>query len=210
MDFEVQTEVWTSPKMRIWNLVQEFNSKDFELQTKDNLGLNKGCRIEEIWIWLGIWIQRKVWTFSKNGNYKGDLKSFRNSKIDLAQEWNLNQQIWFKSKNIWIPRQGFDLKTFPNLGRYKPFKIGSGDLVVGFKFKSSVLNQGYSKIQVKDLNFKRRFNLKDLNSTYFIELKGRFWMEILLNFEWTWVNWTWEYFLNNSGIYFKVLKIKSR
>jgi hypothetical protein len=66
------------------------------------------------------------------------------------------------------------LKTFPNLGRYKPFKIGSGDLVVGFKFKSSVLNQGYSKTQVKDLNFKRRFNLKDLNSTYFIELKGRF------------------------------------
>jgi hypothetical protein len=48
MDLEIQTEVWTSPKMRIWTLVQEFNSRDFELQTKDNLGSNKGFRIEEI------------------------------------------------------------------------------------------------------------------------------------------------------------------
>jgi hypothetical protein len=29
-------------------LVKGFNSKDFELQTKDKLGLNKGVRIEEI------------------------------------------------------------------------------------------------------------------------------------------------------------------
>jgi hypothetical protein len=27
-------------------------------------------------------------------------------------------------------------------------------LAIGFKFKSSALNQGYFKIQVKDLNFK--------------------------------------------------------
>jgi hypothetical protein len=33
--------------MIIWTLVQEFNWKDFQLQTKDNLGSNKGFRIEE-------------------------------------------------------------------------------------------------------------------------------------------------------------------
>jgi hypothetical protein len=33
--------------MRIWTLVQGFNSNDFELQIKDKMGLNKGVRIEE-------------------------------------------------------------------------------------------------------------------------------------------------------------------
>jgi hypothetical protein len=54
MVFEIQTEAWTSPKMRIWTLIQEFNSKDFELQTNDNLGPDKGFRIEDIWIQLKI------------------------------------------------------------------------------------------------------------------------------------------------------------
>jgi hypothetical protein len=35
-------------------------------------------------------------------------------------------------------------------------------------------------------------------------------MEIGSNIEWTRLNWTWEYFLNNSGLSFKVLKIKPR
>jgi hypothetical protein len=33
-------------------------------------------------------------------------------------------------------------------------------------------------------------------------------MEIGSNFEWTGVNWTYEYFPNNLGLSFKVLKIK--
>jgi hypothetical protein len=45
------------------------------------------------------------------------------------------------------------------------------------------LNQGYFKIQGKDLSFKRIFSPKDLNAIYFIELNRT-------NFEWTWVNWT--------------------
>jgi hypothetical protein len=118
MDFEFQTEVWTSPKMRIWTLVQGFNSKDFELQIKDNLGTKD----------LG----------SRNLNSTRDLNSkkalnlfkewkFDNKDFEVLSElknwhgwkWNLNQRIWFKSKNIQIPRQGFD---FPNLKRYKPFQ----------------------------------------------------------------------------------------
>jgi hypothetical protein len=35
-------------------------------------------------------------------------------------------------------------------------------------------------------------------------------MEIGSNFEWIGVNWTWEYFLNNSGLSFKVLTTKAR
>jgi hypothetical protein len=74
----------------------------------------------------------------------------------------------------------------------------------GFKFKSTTLNQGHFKLQCKDLNFKRRFSPKDLNSVYFIELKGRLRMEIggpigsRNNFQ---------IFL---GLSFKVLKIKPR
>jgi hypothetical protein len=40
------------------------------------------------------------------------------------------------------------------------------------------------------LNFKMKFGPMDLNSIYFIELKGRFRMDIGSNFEWTRVNWT--------------------
>jgi hypothetical protein len=50
----------------------------------------------------------------------------------------------------------------------------------------------------------------ELNLIYFIEFKGRFRIEIGSNFEMTGVNWTWEYFLNNLGLSFKVLKIKPR
>jgi hypothetical protein len=35
-------------------------------------------------------------------------------------------------------------------------------------------------------------------------------MEFGPNFEWTGVNWTWEYFLNNLGLSFKILKIMMR
>ncbi len=71
MDFEIQTEVWTSPKMRIWTLVQGFNSKDFELQTKNNLGLNKGVRIKE------------------NLNSTQDLNSMEG--LNIFKEWKLGQ-----------------------------------------------------------------------------------------------------------------------
>jgi hypothetical protein len=47
-----------------------------------------------------------------------------------------------------------------------------------------------------------------LNLIYFIEFKGRFQREIGSNFEWTGVNWAWEYIPNNFGLSFKVLKIK--
>jgi hypothetical protein len=49
-----------------------------------------------------------------------------------------------------------------------------------------------------------------LNSTYFIELNGRFQMEFGSNFEWIGVNRTWECFINNSGLSFKVLRIKPK
>jgi hypothetical protein len=83
-------------------------------------------------------------------------------------------------------------------------------LVKGFKFKSMTLNQGHFKIQGKDMNFKRKFSPNDLNSIYFIELKGRFRMEIGLNFDWTWVKWTRKNFQMFLGLSFKVLKIKPR
>jgi hypothetical protein len=51
---------------------------------------------------------------------------------------------------------------------------------------------------------------KDLNSIYFIEFVGRFWMEIGSNFEWIWDNWAFEYSLNNSMLFFEDLKLKSR
>jgi hypothetical protein len=35
-------------------------------------------------------------------------------------------------------------------------------------------------------------------------------MEFRSNFEWIGVNWTWEYFLINSGLSVKVLKMKPR
>jgi hypothetical protein len=62
-------------------------------------------------------------------------------------------------------------------------------LAGGFKFqiidfKPRTFNQG------KDLNFKMKFGLMDLNLIYFIEFKGRFRMDIRSNFEWTRVNWT--------------------
>jgi hypothetical protein len=47
--------------------------------------------------------------------------SFRNSKIDLAWERNLNKVICLKSKDIRIPRQCFDLTDFLNLEMCKPF-----------------------------------------------------------------------------------------
>jgi hypothetical protein len=85
-DFEFQTEVWTSPKIRVWTLVQGFNSKDFELQIKDILGPNKGFRIEKIWIRLRIWIQRKDWILSKNGNYKEDFEVLSKLKNGLDSD----------------------------------------------------------------------------------------------------------------------------
>jgi hypothetical protein len=59
--------------------------------------------------------------------------------------------------------------------RFKPFlnrKFGMWSK--DSKFKPTALNQGHFKIQGKDLNFKRIFSSMDLNSIYFIELKGRF------------------------------------
>jgi hypothetical protein len=68
------------------------------------------------------------------------------------------------------------------------------------------LNQGHFKIQGKDMNFKRKFSPNDLNSIYFIELKGRFRMEIGSNFDWIWVKWTRKNFQMFLGLSFKVLK----
>jgi hypothetical protein len=73
----------------------------------------------------------------------------------------------FKSRDL-----GFN--EFPILERFKPFLNRKfWNLVKGLKFKSMTLNQGHFKLQGKDLNFKRRFSPKDLNSIYFIELNGR-------------------------------------
>jgi hypothetical protein len=74
-------------------------------------------------------------------------------------------------------------------------------LVVGVKFKSSALKQGYMKFEGKDLNFKRRFSPMKLNSIYLFEFKGRFQMELELKFEWIGVNWTQEYFLKYFGVF---------
>jgi hypothetical protein len=63
---------------------------------------------------------------------------------------------------------------FPISEMFKPFLNRKfWNLVKGLKFKSMTLNQGHFKLQGKDLNFKRRFSPKDLNSIYFIELNGR-------------------------------------
>jgi hypothetical protein len=83
-------------------------------------------------------------------------------------------------------------------------------LVEGFKIQTNGFKPRTLKIQGKDLNFKRRFSPTDLNSIYFIELKGRFRMEIGSSFGWTWVNWTRNIFQNISRLSFKVLKIKPR
>jgi hypothetical protein len=52
----------------------------------------------------------------------------------------------------------------------------------------------------------------DLNSTYFIELKGRFQTEIGTNFGWTWVNWTRNIFPNITGLSFNfwILRLLNR
>jgi hypothetical protein len=67
----------------------------------------------------------------------------------------------------------FDFNEFQISERFKPFlnrKFGIWSN--GSKFKPMALNQGYFKIQRKNLNFKRRFESMDLNSMYFIEFKG--------------------------------------
>jgi hypothetical protein len=53
-------------------LVKGFNSKDFELQTKDKLGLNKGVRIEE------------------NLNLTQDLNS--KEGLNIFKEWKFNKE----------------------------------------------------------------------------------------------------------------------
>jgi hypothetical protein len=53
-------------------LVKGFNSKDFELQTKDQLGLNKGVRIEE------------------NLNLTQDLNS--KEGLNIFKEWKFNKE----------------------------------------------------------------------------------------------------------------------
>jgi hypothetical protein len=122
----------------------------------------------------------------------------------LNNEIGLGSKMKFKSRD-------FDLNEFRISERFKPFlnrKFGIWSK--GSKFKPMTLNQGHFKIQSKDLNFKTIFIPMNLNSIYFIELKGRFRMEIGSNFEGTCVNCTKKYFLNISGPSFKVLKIKLR
>jgi hypothetical protein len=53
-------------------LVQGFNSKDFELQTKNNLGLNKGVRIKE------------------NLNSTQDLNSMEG--LNIFKEWKFDKE----------------------------------------------------------------------------------------------------------------------
>jgi hypothetical protein len=125
------------------------------------------------------------------------LKSIQKSKIDFGSEMK------FESRD-------FDFNEFPNSERSEPF-LNRKILEFGRRIQIQI-NDFKPKIflnsQGKDLNFKRRFSPNDLDSIYFIESKGRFRIEIESNFEWTWVDWTWEYFLNNSRLSFKVLKIK--
>jgi hypothetical protein len=102
------------------------------------------------------------------------------SDIDIG----IGIEIKFKSMDL-------DFNEFPNSEMFKPFlnrKFGIWSK--GSKFKPTALNQGHFKIYVKDLNFKRKFSLMDLNSIYFIEFKGRFRMDIGSNFEWIGVNST--------------------
>jgi hypothetical protein len=99
--------------MRIWNLVQDFNSKDFEVQTKDNLDSNKGFGIDEIWIRLGIWIWRKAWIFSKNRNYMGDFEVLSERENQLGWGIKFESTDLIQIKGYLNSRQGFDLKDFP-------------------------------------------------------------------------------------------------
>jgi hypothetical protein len=81
--------------------------------------------------WLEIWIRRKR-----------ILTSIRISGLDLAQKMK------FKSRDL-------DSNEFPILERFRPFlnrKFGIWSK--GSKFKPMALNQGYFKIQGKDLNFR--------------------------------------------------------
>jgi hypothetical protein len=107
---------------------------EFELWFKDSILMILNSKPRIIWVRTKDWGSRKF-EFTSWFEFKGRfeyfyrtkfigkiLKSFQNSNIDLAQERNLNQVIWFKSKDIQIPRQGFDLKDFPNLERCKPFQ----------------------------------------------------------------------------------------
>jgi hypothetical protein len=72
----------------------------------------------------------------------------KNFDILLDIGVGLDSEMKFKSRD-------FDFNQFPISERFQPFQ--------NRKFK----------IQGKDLNFKRRFSLKDLNSIYSIEFKGR-------------------------------------
>jgi hypothetical protein len=86
----------------------------------------------------------------------------------LNNEIGLGSKMKFKSRDL-------DLNEFPISERFKPFlnrKFGIWSK--GSKFKPMTLNQGHFKIQSKDLNFKTIFIQMNLNSIYFIELKGRF------------------------------------
>jgi hypothetical protein len=47
-DFQIQIKVWAFSEIRIWTLVLLFKSKNFEIQTKDNLDSNKEFK-SRIW-----------------------------------------------------------------------------------------------------------------------------------------------------------------
>jgi hypothetical protein len=88
----------------------------------------------------------------------------KNFDILLDIGVGLGLEIKFKSMDL-------DFNKFPILEWCKPF----------LNRKFGIWSKGSKG---KDLNFKRRFNPIDLNSIYFIELKGRFRMDIGPNFEW--------------------------
>jgi hypothetical protein len=72
---------------------------------------------------------------------------------------------------------------------------------LGFGWRIPIQIKDFFKLQGKDLNFKRRFGPKDLDSIYFIESVGR-------------IEWKMDRILSRLGsisrLSFKVLKIKPR
>jgi hypothetical protein len=162
---------------QIWELELGFKySNQWILKSKPILICiqTEDFRIEDISIRLGIWIQMKVWIFLKNKILvRKILMSFQKSKIDLGSEMK------FKSRDS-------DFNRFPILERFKPFL----NRKFGIWSKDSNSNKWLQtkdifELQDKDLNFKRRYSPKDLNSINFIKYKGRFRMEIGSNFGWT-------------------------
>jgi hypothetical protein len=166
-------------------------------------------RIKENWIRLRIWIERKVWIFSKNGNLiRKIFEVLSEIKNWLRSKRKFESSDWIQIKGYSNSRKGFDLKEFPNLERCKPFQTRKVE-IWSWDWNSNL------QLWTKDiLNSKARIwiSKEDLVQGIWIQftsLNSR----MISNGNWVkfWVDLDQldkEYFLNISRLSFKFLKIK--